>query len=292
MKRLELSGGTIQYRDVGEGPVLVFLHGLMMDGTLWDEVVADLSVDHRCVVPTLPLGAHTVPFSHTVPFPQDTGLSLLGLASLVDEMLRRLELNAVTLIGSDTGGAVAQVVMTKYADRLAGAVLLSCDAFDNFPPGLTGRTLFLTARLPPALFGLAMQQMRLRAFRRLPITFGWLTKRGDEAVARWARPVRDKGVIRHETVRLLRALRHDSIVLAKAAEGLPGFEYPVLIVWAAEDRVMPLEHGRRLADLLPAGRLLQIPDSYTLVPLDQPVELASGIRQFVQATHIAPGSGS
>lgn len=52
---IELSAGTIEYEDTGgEGPVLVLLHGLMMDASLWDGPVADLAADHRCVVPTLP----------------------------------------------------------------------------------------------------------------------------------------------------------------------------------------------------------------------------------------------
>jgi pimeloyl-ACP methyl ester carboxylesterase len=58
------------------------------------------------------------------------------------------------------------------------------------------------------------------------------------------------------------------------------------VVWAAEDRVMPPEHGRRLADLLPDSRLVEIADSYTLVPLDQPASLAAAIRDFVMTTVI------
>ncbi|MFF1815309.1 alpha/beta fold hydrolase, partial [Streptomyces sp. NPDC058251] len=56
-REIELSAGTIEYADTGgDGPVLVLLHGLLMDASLWDGVVADLSADHRCVVPTLPRG--------------------------------------------------------------------------------------------------------------------------------------------------------------------------------------------------------------------------------------------
>jgi hypothetical protein len=77
-------------------------------------------------------------------------------------------------------------------------VLVSCDAFDNSPPGLTGRTLVLSGKLPPALFGLFMQQLRLRLMQRLPIAFGWLTRRGDAATARWMRPVQTQPGIRHD----------------------------------------------------------------------------------------------
>ena len=157
-------------------------------------------------------------------------------------------------------------------------MLASCDAFDNFPPGLTGKALVLSGKLPPAMFGLFMQQMRLRLVRRLPIAFGWLTMRGDGATKRWIKPVLDQAENRRDTVRVLRAIAAERNLMVQAAEDLPSFDRPALVVWATEDRVMPPEHGRRLADLLPHGRLVEIPDSYTLIPLDQPARLAEAMR--------------
>ena len=62
MPELELSAGTIDYQDTGgDRPAIVFSHGLVMDGSLWRDVVADLRADHRCIVPTLPFGSHTRP---------------------------------------------------------------------------------------------------------------------------------------------------------------------------------------------------------------------------------------
>jgi pimeloyl-ACP methyl ester carboxylesterase len=165
--------------------------------------------------------------------------------------------------------------------RVGRAVLVSCDAFDNFPPGLTGKTLVLSGKLPAPLFGLFMQQMRLRAVRRLPIAFGWLTMRGDAATARWMKPVLTRPAIRRDTVRMLRAAAADTRFLLTAAERLPDFSRPALVVWATRDRVMPPEHGRRLAKLLPQGQLAEVDDSYTLIPLDQPARLTQLIRDFV-----------
>jgi pimeloyl-ACP methyl ester carboxylesterase len=273
MNQIELSAGTIDYEDTGgDGPTLVLLHGLLMDASLWDDVIADLSVDHRCVAPTLPLGAHRHPMH------ADADLSLRGIARLVAELLDRLDLHDVTLVGNDTGGALVQLLVCDDATRVSRIVLASCDAFDNFPPGLTGKTLVLTGKLPPALFGLFMQQMRLRPVRRLPIAFGWLTKRGDAATARWIKPVLRRREIRRDTVRVLRAAAADKHVMLDAAECLPTYDRPALVVWASEDRVMPSDHGRRLAELLPQGRLVELPDSYTLIPLDQPARLAASIR--------------
>jgi pimeloyl-ACP methyl ester carboxylesterase len=282
VNEIELSAGTIEYSDTGgDGPVLVLLHGLMMDASLWDGPIADLSADHRCVAPTLPLGAHR----HAVHAGAD--LSLPGIARLAMEFVERLDLQDVTLVGNDTGGALVQLLMGDGAARIGRVVLVSCDAFDNFPPGLTGKTLVLSGKLPPAVFGLFMQQMRLRAVRRLPIAFGWLTKRGDAATARWMKPVLTRPEIRRDTVRILRAASAESGLLVEAAERLPGFDRPALVVWASQDRVMPPEHGRRLAKLLPHGQLVEVDDSYTLIPLDQPAGLAQVIREFTRASDAA-----
>ncbi len=271
---IELGAGTVEYTDTGgPGPVLVFVHGLLMDGTLWAGVVASLA-GHRCVVPTLPLGAHRHPMR------PDADLSLPGIAALLTEFLERLDLRDVTLVGVDTGGALVQLVMADGDARVSRVVLASCDAFDNFPPGVTGKTLFLTGKLSPGLFGLFMQQLRLRAVRRLPIAFGWLTKRGDAVSAGWLRPLLSQADVRRDTVRMLRAFAATPGVLLEVAERLPSFDRPVLVVWASEDRVMPPEHGERLAALLPKGKLIEVADSYTLLPLDQPDELARLIREF------------
>jgi pimeloyl-ACP methyl ester carboxylesterase len=274
---IDLSAGTLDYLDTGgDGPTLVLLHGLLMDSSLWDGPIADLSPDHRCIAPTLPLGAHRHPISGD--------LSLPAIAQLVEEFLDRLDLHDVTLVGNDTGGALVQLVLAGKPERVVRAVLVSCEAFDNVPPGLTGKVLVLSGRLSPRLFGAFMQQLRLRAVRRLPIAFGWLTKRGDATTARWIRPVLTSQQIRRDTVRMLRAI--DGGAVAEATAALPSFHRPALVVWAAEDRVMPPEHGRRLAELLPDARLVEVADSYTLVPLDQPAALAGAVRDFVMTAVI------
>ena len=282
MPEIELSAGTIEYEDTGgDGPAIVLLAGLLMDATLWDDVVARLSGGRRCVAPTLPLGAHRHPMR------SDADLSLRGIARLVSEFLERLDLDDVTLVGNDTGGAIVQLIVGEQPARIGRIVLVSCDAFDNFPPGLTGRTLVATGKLPPRIFGLAMQPLRLRPLRRLPLTFGWLTRRGDAVAARWLTPVLTQREIRRDTVRVLREIAADRRLLLDAAERLSSFDRPALIAWAAEDRVMPPAHGRRLADIFPRGRLIEIADSYALVPLDQPAALADAIEHFVRQSEVS-----
>jgi len=277
--QIELSAGTIDYEDTGgDGPAIVLLGGLMMNASLWSQVIAALSPEHRCLAPTLPLGAHR----HAMR--ADADLSPNGLARLVAEFLDRLELDDVTLVGNDTGGALVQLLAGDGATRMGRIVLVACDAFENFPPGLTGKTLVLSGKLSPAIFGLFMQQMRLRPLRRLPVAFGWLTLRGDAVTAAWMEPALTQPDVRRDTVRVLRAIAAQRDLMLDAAERLSNFERPALVVWASQDRVMPPEHGRLLAELLPHGRLVEITDSYTLIPLDQPTRLAEAIQQFMHQT--------
>ena len=98
----------------------------------------------------------------------------------------------------------------------------------------------------------------------------------------WLRPVLTQREIRRDLTKYVRAGKKGDMLAA--AELLRSFGRPALVMWAVEDRVMPPEHGRRLAEILPHGQLIEIPDSYTLIPEDQPGVLARAIRQFVRGT--------
>jgi pimeloyl-ACP methyl ester carboxylesterase len=274
MPEVELSAGTIEIEDTGgDGPVVVLLHGLAMGGSLWRHVVADLRADHRCVVPTLPFG------SHRRPMRAGADLSLRGHARLVGELVERLDLHDVTLVQNDLG--YAQLIAAERPEWLAKLVLASCEAFDNLPPGLPGKGLGIAARVPGGLNAL-VQPLRVRALRRLPLAFGWMAKRPvpDDVVDAWLEPLLTQRAIRRDVLRYIRSA--SAAELDAASRALASFDRPALVVWASEDRVMPPEHGRRLAELLPHGRLAEVADSYTLIPEDQPAELARLVREFVR----------
>ncbi|GGO87231.1 alpha/beta fold hydrolase [Wenjunlia tyrosinilytica] len=274
MPTTELSAGVLEYEDTGgDGPVVVLLHGLAMDGSYWRKVVPELSPDHRVVVPTLPLG------SHRVPMRPDADLSSRGIGRLQAEFLERLDLRDVTLVGSDSG--LFQFAAPLARDRVARLVVTSCEAFENFPPGLPGRAIHLASKIPGGIAAVAAS-LRLRPLRRTPATLGRMTKRPipHEVTDRWFQPLIGDPDIRRDLTRYLRSVRPGDML--EAAEGLRTFDRPALVVWAGEDRCMPLAHGRRLADLLPNARLVEIADSGTFLPEDQPVALARAIREFTE----------
>lgn len=282
MPVIELSAGPVAYEDTGgDGPVVVLNHGLVMDGRLWRGVVNELGETYRCVLPTLPLGAHHHPMH------ADADLSLRGLGRLLAEFLDRLDLRDVTLCFNDWGGAQVMVA-DGFLGRVARLVLVSCETFDNYPPGIPGRLASLSAKLPGG-FAVMRRLLMIRAARRLPITFGHMSKRGvpDDLMDEWLAPL-GRRAIRRDLGKYAGDTRRGRRDMVAATSALAGYEQPVLIVWAAEDRIMPLEHGRRLAAAFPAARLVEIPDSYTLVPIDQPRALAHELRDFVAAETAAP----
>ena len=271
MKSVQLSQGRIAYSEDGQGPAIVLIHGLLVNGSLWRKVVPRLAKDARVIVPELPLGSHAEPMN------PDADLSIDGLVALIAEFLEALELTDVTVVGVDTGGALTQILATERPERIARVVLTSCDTFDNFPPRMF-RPLLLSAKLPGGLTMLGAI-LRRKPLWRLPNTFGWLTKRPvEESVMRsWVEPSR-RPEIRRDVGKVLRSF--DPKTLLRATEKLRSFDRPVLIAWAADDKFMPLEHARRLQALLPDARLELIEDSYTFTPEDQPERLARLIREF------------
>ncbi len=273
---VELPAGTLRYRERGQGPPLVFIHGLLVNGDLWRKVVPRLADRFRCITPDLPLGAHSLAMR------PDADLGVAGVAQLIADFLEALDLEGATLVANDTGGALTQVVMTEHGSRVGRVVLTPCDSFDNFLPPIF-RPLQWLAHVPPALTAV-LQLFRFQAVRRLPLGFGWLSRKGidPEIEASWVAAVLSDAGVRRDAYRVVRDI--SSSYTLRAAEKLPDFDRPVLVVWAADDRLFPPDHGRRLADLLPNARLELIDDSYTFVSEDQPEALAAVIADFLSKT--------
>lgn len=256
----------MELRDTGGGPPVLFLHGALVDGSLWDPVVA-LLPDRRCLIPTLPLGSHTTPVADR------SALAPLGLVERIAELIESLDLSELTVVGNDTGGALMQLLVTsRPTDRISRLVFTNCDALEVFPPWMF-RPLFALGRAPLVLEAV-VAPLRIPALLRLPIAYGWLTKRAPaETLARWVRPALTQREILRDAAHFI--ARADPALLLDAAPKLRGFEGEVVFGWGADDRCFPVELGRRLAAQFADARFVEIPDSYAFVPIDRPDALAA-----------------
>jgi pimeloyl-ACP methyl ester carboxylesterase len=280
VREARLAQGTIRYRELGAGEPILLVHGLLVNGELWREVAPRLAREYRVIVPDWPLGSHELPMNAGI------DLSPLGLAAIVADFMAELDLQGVTLVGNDTGGAICQLVAVHHPERLGRLVLTPCDAYENFLPPMF-RPLQAMARIPGAVFAIA-QSLRPRPARRLPFAFGWLSKRGipDELSDAWLEPALSSAAVRREIAAVLKGI-HSRHTLA-AAERFGEFERPVLIAWAPEDRFFKQRYAERLAAAFPHARLELIEDSYTFVPIDQPERTAELVAAF--AAEPLPGS--
>lgn len=274
-REIGLTGGQVRYRDTGgAGPAVVFVHGLLADGRLWDPVLPRLAAAGvRCLVPDWPLGAHRIPMP-------GADLTPPGVAALIGEFLERLDLREVTVVGNDTGGGLTQLLMARRPERVVRVVLTSSDAFEYFPP-----PRFRYLRLLPWLPGSLSLVGRVSTWKlasRVPFGFGGLTKHGlaAELTTSWAEPLRRDPGVRNDVRRFPRAMRPRLTVAA--AEALRGFDRPVRLVWAWEDRAFPIWLAHRLAEVLPDARVVGVGDSYTFMPQDRPDRLVEEILEFLR----------
>lgn len=272
-REVGLPAGTVRYREAGEGKPVVFVHGFLVDGRLWDGVVDRLSDRFGCLAPDWPIGAQQVAMK------PDADLTPYGIADIIASLLERLDLRDVTIVGNDSGGAMSQVLATRHPERIGRLVLTNCDTHENFPPGVFKALPPLT-RLPgansviaaPFRIG-AVARAAVKPFARTPIP--------DDLVASWMAPGIGKKApgVRHDMGKVLGGMQKRYTL--EAAEKLRDSGLPLLLTWAPQDKFFPLEYAERLASEVPNSKLVQIPDSKTFVPIDQPARLADEIAAFV-----------
>jgi pimeloyl-ACP methyl ester carboxylesterase len=269
---IDLSNGRIRYREAGEGKPVVFVHGYLVDSRLWDGVVDSLSDRCRCLAPDWPIG------SQPMAMKPDADLTPYGIAATIAGFLEAMDLEDVTIVGNDSGGAMSQVLVTRHPERIGRLVLTNCDTHENFPPG-PFKAMPPIAKLPGGMSVLAapfrigaLARAAFKPFSRKPLP--------PELIRSWMEPgLNDPGVKRD--------LKKVTIGMNKrytleAAEKLRGSELPILLAWAPRDRVFPLEFAERLAAEVPNARIVEIPDAGTFVPFDQPERVADEIASFLE----------
>jgi pimeloyl-ACP methyl ester carboxylesterase len=277
VRTIELPAGLIDYAEDGSGPPVVLLHGLLMDHALWDRVLPLLPGGFRYLRPVLPLGAHRRAMH------RGADLTLPGQVQLVASFLDALSLENVTLVHADWGGALF-LTARGLDDRLARQVILPCEAFANFPPGLPGKMVALAARLPGGV-QLAARQLRIGWVRRLPLLYGQMARRPvpGELIRRWTEPVLRDPDIRRDLLAYCRG-PFDKAALVRDTKALRQFRGDALVLWSPDNKVMPAQHGRQLAALIPRARYAEIPGAYVLSMLDEPEAVAREMSQFLTST--------
>jgi len=119
--------GRISYVEQGNGPVALFVHGVLLNGYIWRHQLSELGAMRRCIA--LDLLAH----GHTEAA-EGQDLSVTGNAHMLAQFLDALKIDRVDLVGNDSGGGICQIFAALYPARVRTLTLTNCDCHDNWPP--------------------------------------------------------------------------------------------------------------------------------------------------------------
>jgi pimeloyl-ACP methyl ester carboxylesterase len=277
LRTAHLASGPVRYRDTGSGPVLLFVHGIFVNGLVWQQVVPALASRFRCVVPDLPLGAHRVPML------RDADQSPSGIAALIAELIRKLDLHDVTLVGNDTGGALCQLAIANHPGCASRLVLINCDSYERFFP-----LVLAPFQLLPRIPGFLWLFTRLMQPHVLRVAFAALVAHDipdRERLNAFFTPSLENDGVRRDVKRFLTTISNRDTIAA--AETFGAFEQPVLIVWGEDDLFFPMSEAERLARAFPNATLERVPAARTLVQQDQPERLARLLAAFASANEPA-----
>ena len=256
---MRLSQGQIFWREVGDGPAVVFLHGAWSDGSQWLSVVESLNSDYHCFVPDLlGFGESEKPNVH---------YSVQLEVECLQEYLEALGLRQVYLVGHSLGGWIAASYALKYLEQVQGLVLLA-------PEGVrienAGRRWWRARRLllcPMMLFKL------LRSLSLVAKLRGW-QERIEQAL-------RQRQQLRHSSTacKLLFQRRQSEIAAELLQAQLPWLKIPVLILQGEQDTAIAQALAQAYAELAPTVQMDVI--SQGGLPQSSPDVVAQHIREFI-----------
>jgi pimeloyl-ACP methyl ester carboxylesterase len=218
-----------------------------------------------------------------LPVRTDADLSPPGIQVLIADLLERLELEEVVLMGNDSGGAYSQMVAAAENPRLAALVLNSCETpEDRWPPKGFGH-LKGSAQVAGGL-NLMVQSLRVKRSWRSPIAYGLLAKRPISDAVMWSfvDPFFQSGEIRRDARKVIRNVGPE-YHRAAAETLISEFERPVVFAWGGDERVFPLAHARNYAPALANTQLRVVPDSFTYVSEDNPRGLAGKLKDALKS---------
>jgi pimeloyl-ACP methyl ester carboxylesterase len=275
-KQVRTGHGPIAYHEAGEGPALVLVHGFLANANIWRTLIPLLRHDFRCFAVDWPLGSHYLPVA------ANADVSPPGITGLIADVLERLALEDVILLGNDSGGAYSQMVAATGNQRVAGLVLNSCETPDDcWPPRGFGH-LKRSAQIVGGLT-LLVQSLRLKAAWRSPVAYGLLARRPIPDPVMWSfvDPILQSADIRRDARNVIRGVGpeyHRAAADVLVAE----WKRPAVLAWGGDERVFPLAHAKRYAQALASADLRVIRDSYTYVAEDNPAGLARELRSALE----------
>ena len=274
-----IHGHEVSYRDVGEGPVLLLLHGIAGSSRAWREVMPALAGDYRLIAPDL--------LGHGESAKPQGDYSLGAYASGIRDFLGVLGVERATIVGQSFGGGVAMQLAYQHPEVCERLVLVDSGGLGReVNPILRAATLPLAEYVMPVLFPTFVRDrgdsisrfLKDKGIRSGRAAEMWLAYRSltetenRKAFVRTIRSVIDPG---GQTVSAM-----DRLYLAAAV--------PTLIVWGEDDPIIPVSHAHAAHEAIPGSRLEVLPGVGHFPHVEDPQRFNEVLRDFIETTPVAP----
>ena len=260
----------------GDGPAVVFVHGLAGSSTTWHEVMPTLADRYTVLAPDL--------LGHGESAKPRGDYSLGAYASGLRDLMVALGIDRATFVGHSLGGGVALQLAYQFPERCERLVLVASGGLGKeVNPLLRAVSLPGSELVMPVLLSGQMHGV-------LAAISGWFARRGlrlgptGKEVWRSYSGLSETGgrLAFIHTVRSVidatgqRVSARDRLYLAG--------EVPTLIVWGDRDRIIPVEHGRDAHELIPGSTLVVLPGVGHFLPTDAPAAFIEAFEAFVGST--------
>ena len=265
-----LSGHEFWYLDSGDGPAVMFIHGLTSSHRNWVHLVQKLDTEHRVVAPDL--------FGHGASDKLMGDYSLGAHAATLRDLLDRLDIDQVTLVGHSFGGGIAMEFCYLFPERVERLVLVASGGLGrSVSPLLRAATLPGAGVLLP-LIASGWVRGRAEAAGRILSSTGWRASSDTTEIWRGFTSLADA-----DTRRAFLATTRGGGQTVTAHDHLPmAIQVPTLVVWGTKDRMIPAWHATTAHEVIADSRVVLFEGAGHFPHLDQPERFAQLLSDFMK----------
>ena len=270
LRSTEIAGRGVRYVDIGsgDGPPIVFVHGLAGVWQNWLENIPRFAQERRVIAPDLPgFGGSEMPAEK---------ISIPGYGRFIEALCDQLDLGEVVVIGNSMGGFVSAEVAIQFPERVERLVLVSAagitvNSLRHGPVMAWGRAAAMAGARSVAEKRMVIRRPRLRH-----LAFGLITRHPSRIPAETLFEM-SMGAGRRGFLPALEAhLDYDF------RERLPEIRCPTLIIWGEDDVIIPARDADEYERSIKGSRKIVFDDTGHVPMIERPVTFNDCVLEFLR----------